>query len=85
MNPDPGLINWILLGGIIIICLIVIYLTSRYEDKRNERLKLEQQKKIQETAAEAPAFTVGQVYQMEDGTLARYAADGKFYKIKIKE
>ncbi len=28
------------------------------------------------------AFIVGQVYQMEDGSLAKYAGNGQFHKIK---
>ena len=31
-----------------------------------------------------PAFVVGRIYQMEDGSLAKYIGDNKFVKVKEK-
>ncbi len=85
MSMDPGMVNWLILGVMILGCLAVIYLISRYEEKRGKRLLSKKQELMLEAAEENAAFVVGQVYQMEDGSLARYASDGKFYKIRMKE
>ncbi|HJK06546.1 MAG TPA: hypothetical protein O0X46_05340 [Methanocorpusculum sp.] len=86
--------SWVILGIVIIGCLILIAVISRIEKKYNKRLISPRQEMILENAKEraqevfaeekTPEFVVGQVYQMEDGTLAKYAEDGKFYKIKTK-
>ena len=79
----------------IIGCIILIAVISRIEAKYNKRLVSRRQETILENASERaqevfaeekqPEFVVGQVYQMEDGALAKYAADGKFYKIKMEK
>lgn len=86
--------SWVILGIVIIGCLILIAVISWIEKKYNKRLISPRQEMILENAKERaqevfaeekpPEFVVGQVYQMEDGTLAKYAEDGKFYKIKTK-
>ena len=86
--------SWVILGIVIIGCLVLIAVISLIEKKYNKRLISPRQEMILENAKERaqevfaeekpPEFVVGQVYQMEDGTLAKYAEDGKFYKIKTK-
>ncbi len=88
---DPA--SWFFILGFIVICFIVIIIVSKLEEKHNTVLLDKKQKMIQENVREMtqilsskeekrPGFVVGQVYRMEDGTLARYAKDGKFYRIK---
>lgn len=93
-GTEVGMDSWILFGIVIIGCLLLIAIISRIEAKYNKRLVSPRQEIILENAGERarevfaeekpPEFVVGQVYQMEDGTLAKYAADGKFYKIKTE-
>jgi len=94
-GTEVGMNSWIILGIVIIGCLILIAVISRIETKYHKRLISPRQEIILENASERaqeafakkekpPEFVAGQVYQMEDGTLAKYAADGKFYKIKTE-
>lgn len=93
-GTEVGMNSWIIFGIVIIGCLILIAVISRIEKKYNKRFVSSRQEIILENAGERaqevfaeekpPEFVVGQVYQMEDGTLAKYAADRKFYKIKVK-
>ncbi|HJJ43010.1 MAG TPA: hypothetical protein VJ857_03980 [Methanocorpusculum sp.] len=75
--------------GIIIFCMILIFGIAKLE----RRLKKQQPAKNNNSGASRGAlseeemdggFVVGQVYQMEDGTLAKYAGSGQFNKIKQK-
>lgn len=53
--------------------------------KAGELILKNRKRKIVKTdcsSAQAQNFKVGQVYQMEDGSLAKYSEDGKFYKVK---
>ncbi len=79
--------------GFILICLILVIVFTKLEQRfakkpaSKEQPAPEGSPKENESAPadEAqPAFIVGQVYQMEDGSLAQYAADGTFRKIKEK-
>lgn len=79
---DPDTLNILLLVGMIIICLLVVFVISWYEAKRGKPVLGGRQKAILEAAEENAGYIKGQVYQMEDGTLAQYGDDGKFYKIK---
>ena len=91
---EVGMSSWVIFGLMIIGCIILIAVISRIEAKYNKRLVSRRQEIILENASERaqevfaedkqPEFVVGQVYQMEDGTLAKYATDGKFYKIKME-
>lgn len=93
-GTEVGMDSWLIFGIVIIGCLILIAVISRIEAKYHKRFISPRQEIILENASERaqdvfageqpPEFVVGQVYQMEDGTLAKYAADGKFYKIKIE-
>lgn len=75
---DQDTLNILLLIGMIIICLLVVFVITWYEAKRGSK-----QKETQKPASEENVgYIKGQVYQMEDGTLAQYGDDGKFYKIK---
>ena len=75
--------------GIIIFCMILIFGIAKLE----RRLKKQHLARNTISAASGDAFSeegmdggfvVGQVYQMEDGTLAKYAGSGQFNKIKQK-
>ena len=76
--------------GFIILCMIVVLVVSKLEKKLNKSLpETNQQSNSPEMGRGAlseeedfSAFIVGQVYQMEDGSLAKYAGNGKFLKIK---
>ncbi|WP_319378314.1 hypothetical protein [uncultured Methanocorpusculum sp.] len=79
--------------GFILLCLILVIVFSKLERKVSKKPASKEQpshevpRKETESAPAGevqPAFTVGLVYQMEDGTLATYAADGTFCKIKEK-
>lgn len=66
----PGIIGLII---IIVLCTIVIIIAT----------KLEARLKNKENKNETPDnFTVGRIYQMEDGSYAKYIGDGKFKKVK---
>lgn len=79
--------------GFIILCLILVFVFSKLERKVNKTLP-EANQQSRETSVpvtvsevspegkDSAAFIVGQVYQMEDGTLAKYAGNGQFHKIK---
>lgn len=79
---DEETLNILLLIGIIVVCFIVVAGISRYETKRKSQLSNEEQKVMPKSAEDNSVYIKGQVYQMEDGTLAQYGEDGKFYKIK---
>ena len=73
--------------GIIIFCMILIFGITKLE----LRLKKQQSARnnVSETGRDVLVekemdgqFVIGQVYQMEDGTLAKYAGSGQFNKIK---
>ncbi len=76
--------------GFIILCMIVVLVVSKLEKKLNKTLpKTKQQSNSPEMGCGAlsegedfSAYIVGQVYQMEDGSLAKYAGNGQFHKIK---
>lgn len=79
--------------GFILICLILVIVFTKLEHRFAKKPASKQQSAPAEprgkseagsTGEAQPAFTVGQVYQMEDGTLATYAADGTFRKIQEK-
>jgi|LSQX01.3.fsa_nt_gb predicted lipid-binding transport protein (Tim44 family) len=79
--------------GFILICLILVIVFTKLEQRfakkpaSNQQPAPEVPQKENESAPAdegRPAFIVGQVYQMEDGSLAEYAADGTFRKIKEK-
>jgi len=76
--------------GFIVLCLILVFVFSKLERGLKKNLpRTKQTTNSPEMTPEASsetdnttAFIVGQVYQMEDGTLAKYAGNGKFNKIK---
>jgi len=87
---ELGLNNWSVLVGLIIVCLIIIIIISRIETKYNKGHQDILPEFFPGNAGSGSSskennyteFVVGQVYRMQDGTLAKYAGDGKFYKIK---
>ena len=72
--------------GFIILCLILVFVFSKLERKVKKTLPGGKQQNdspdVSPEGGDFSAFVVGQVYQMEDGTLAKYAGSGKFNKIK---
>lgn len=68
-----------ILIGFVVICFFVVILTGFLE----ARLKKNKEQTASEEPSEpAPDFTVGRIYQMEDGSFAKYAGNGKFLKVK---
>ena len=68
-----------ILIGFAVICLFVVILTGFLETRLK---KNKEQPAAEEPAEPAPDFTVGRIYQMEDGSFAKYAGNGKFLKVK---
>ena len=68
-----------ILIGFAVICLFVVILTGFLETRLK---KNKEQPTAEEPAEPAPDFTVGRIYQMEDGSFAKYAGNGKFLKVK---
>lgn len=68
-----------LLIGFIVICFAVIILAGFMEAKLKKK---KEQPKTEDTGEPKPEFTVGRIYQMEDGSFAKYAGNGKFLKVK---
>ena len=68
-----------ILIGFAVICFFVVILTGFLETRLK---KNKEQPAAEEPAEPAPDFTVGRIYQMEDGSFAKYAGDGKFLKVK---
>jgi flagellar biosynthesis/type III secretory pathway M-ring protein FliF/YscJ len=76
--------------GFIILCMIVVLVVSKLEKRVNKNLSNNKQqsnspemgREVSHEGENFSAFIVGQVYQMEDGSLAKYAGNGQFHKIK---
>ena len=68
-----------ILIGFAVICFFVVILTGFLETRLK---KNKEQPAAEEPAEPAPEFTVGRIYQMEDGSFAKYAGNGKFLKVK---
>ena len=68
-----------ILIGFAVICFFVVILTGFLETRLK---KNKEQPAAEEPAEPAPDFTVGRIYQMEDGSFAKYAGNGKFLKVK---
>lgn len=68
-----------ILIGFVVICLFVVILTGFLETRLK---KNKEQPAAEEPAEPQPDFTVGRIYQMEDGSFAKYAGNGKFLKVK---
>lgn len=70
-----------LLIGFVVICFAVVIITGFLETKLKKKKEVPVEKPAEEPA-EMPEFTVGRIYQMEDGSFAKYAGNGKFLKVK---
>ncbi|MBQ4596850.1 MAG: hypothetical protein IJB12_00415 [Methanocorpusculum sp.] len=68
-----------ILIGFAVICFFVVILTGFLESRLK---KNKEQPAAEEPAEPQPDFTVGRIYQMEDGSFAKYAGNGKFLKVK---
>ena len=69
----------VILIGFVVICFFVVILTGFLETRLK---KNKEQPAAEEPAEPQPDFTVGRIYQMEDGSFAKYAGNGKFLKVK---
>ena len=69
----------VILIGFVVICFFVVILTGFLEARLK---KNKEQPAAEEPAEPQPDFTVGRIYQMEDGSFAKYAGNGKFLKVK---
>ncbi len=72
------LISWVIVGAV---CFGIVLAVSIIELRQKKKKEQNTQK---EPKQEMPEFTEGQVYQMEDGSLAKYVGNGKFLKVKDK-
>lgn len=68
-----------ILIGFAVICFFVVILTGFLETRLK---KNKEQPAAEEPAEPQPDFTIGRIYQMEDGSFAKYAGNGKFLKVK---
>ncbi|MBE6506444.1 MAG: S46 family peptidase [Methanocorpusculum parvum] len=68
---------------LVAVCFAVIIITGFLEIllKKNKEAKAVPAVPEPETEPQ-PDFTIGRIYQMEDGSFAKYAGDGKFLKVK---
>lgn len=67
----------------LVVCIAVAVILTIIQLKL--RRKAEEKKASANQGAEKrPAFTVGRIYQMQDGSLAKYIGDNKFVKVKEK-
>lgn len=71
--------GWLLVIGFILLCFIIIVISAVFERRLR---KTQKEQKPAKGGESQPDFVEGQVYQMEDGSLAKYAGNGKFLKIK---
>ncbi len=73
----------VFLIGFIVLCFVVILAAGFFEAKLKKKQEQGKQETTQEAEGEAtPTFVVGRIYQMEDGSFAKYAGDGKFLKVR---
>ena len=61
---------------LVAVCFAVVVITGALE------ILLKKKKVNTEPAEPKPEFTVGRIYQMEDGSFAKYAGNGKFLKVR---
>jgi len=66
---DENIIPWIILG---VICFVVLGALTLFELRMRKKREA------------ASGFVIGRIYQMEDGSLAKYVGDGKFIKVKTE-
>lgn len=68
---------------LVAVCFAVVILTGALEILLKKKKEGKTAPVNTETETEPqPEFTVGRIYQMEDGTFAKYAGDGKFLKVR---
>ena len=70
------LISWVIVGAV---CFGIVLAVSIIELRQKKK---KEQNTPKEPKQEMPEFKEGQVYQMEDGSLAKYVGNGKFLKVK---
>ncbi|HJJ55306.1 MAG TPA: hypothetical protein O0X50_04390 [Methanocorpusculum sp.] len=63
----------------LVICIVVVAGTTIIQYRM--RMKRGDLKQVSEKKQE---FVVGRIYQMKDGSLAKYVGDNKFLKVKMK-
>lgn len=67
---------------LVAVCFVVVILTGALEILLKKKKEAKTVPVNTEPAEPQPEFTVGRIYQMEDGTFAKYAGDGKFLKVR---
>ncbi|HJJ31834.1 MAG TPA: hypothetical protein O0X97_06270 [Methanocorpusculum sp.] len=69
----------------LVVCMAVAVLLTIVQMRLKKRAEAKKASSAGNQGAEKkPAFTVGRIYQMEDGSLAKYIGDNKFVKVKEK-
>ena len=67
---------------LVAVCFAVVILTGALEILLKKKKEEKTASVNTEPAEPQPEFTAGRIYQMEDGTFAKYAGDGKFLKVR---
>ncbi|MDO5844544.1 MAG: hypothetical protein Q4Q53_05315 [Methanocorpusculum sp.] len=75
---DSGVITAIVgLIILIVVCMIIAFTAAKLE------ARLKNKRNVSDvTAQNSPQFVEGRIYQMEDGSFAKYVGNGKFKKVK---
>ncbi|HJJ39601.1 MAG TPA: hypothetical protein O0X42_05620 [Methanocorpusculum sp.] len=68
----------------LVVCMTVAILLTIVQLRLKKRTEAKKAAAAGQSTEKKPAFTVGRIYQMEDGSLAKYIGDNKFVKVKEK-
>ena len=67
---------------LVAVCFAVVVITGALEILLKKKKEAKTVQVNTEPAESKPEFTVGRIYQMEDGSFAKYAGNGKFLKVR---
>ena len=68
------------------LCVVVAVGTTilQYQLRKRRSARAKQETNVPAKQDPSPQFVVGRIYQMEDGSLAKYIGDDQFLKVKMK-
>jgi len=72
---NPGLFVLFL-----VICIVVVIVSTIIQYKLRMKRGV-----LKDSSENKQELVVGRIYQMKDGTLAKYIGDNKFLKVKMKK
>ena len=67
---------------LVAVCFAVVVITGALEILLKKKKEAKTVQVNTEPAEPKPEFTAGRIYQMEDGSFAKYAGNGKFLKVR---